>query len=62
MRCGHDLIIGGNFMLSEVTGTELDDDDEGDFDIYAMIRSKSCNKRTKKDNEFFARCFSFSCA
>jgi ribosomal protein S27AE len=36
MRCGHDLIIGGNFMLSEVTGTELDDDDD------AMVTNASC--------------------
>jgi DNA-directed RNA polymerase subunit RPC12/RpoP len=36
MRCGHDLIIGGNFMLSEVTGTELDEDDD------AMVTNASC--------------------
>ena len=33
------------------SNSEEDEDDEGDFDIYAMIRSKSCNKRTKKDDK-----------
>ena len=35
----------------EESDSEEDEDDEGDFDIYAMIRSKSCNRRTKKDNK-----------
>ena len=36
MRCGHDLIIGGNFMMSDVTGENLDEDDD------AMITNASC--------------------
>lgn len=36
MRCGHELIIGGNFMLSEVTGAELEDDDD------AIVSNTSC--------------------
>lgn len=28
MRCGHDLIIGGNFMLSDICGEELNEDDD----------------------------------
>ena len=28
-----------------------EDDDEDDFDIYAMIRSKSCNKKSKKEEK-----------
>lgn len=28
MRCGHDLILTSNFMLSEVSGMDLDEDDD----------------------------------
>ena len=28
MRCHHDLILSGNFMLSEYQGEELEDDDD----------------------------------
>lgn len=28
MRCGHDLILEGNFMLSEVSGEELSENDD----------------------------------
>jgi hypothetical protein len=36
MRCGHDLIIGGNFMLSDITGGALEEDDE------ARVTDASC--------------------
>ena len=36
MRCNHELIIGGNFMLSDLNGEELADD--GD----AMVTNASC--------------------
>ena len=36
MRCNHELIIGGNFMLSEVVGEELAEDDD------AMVTNCSC--------------------
>lgn len=28
MRCGHEIIIGGNFMLSEINGEELNEEDD----------------------------------
>ena len=28
MRCNHDLILEGNFMLSEINGEELPEDDD----------------------------------
>ena len=28
MRCEHDLILEGNFMLSEINGEELSEDDD----------------------------------
>ena len=36
MRCNHELIIGGDFMLSEVVGEELAEDDD------AMVTNCSC--------------------
>lgn len=36
MRCNHDLIIGGNFMLSEINGEELLDEDD------AIVTNASC--------------------
>ena len=37
--------------VEDESDSEDDEDDEGDFDIYAMIRSKSCGKRMKKDTK-----------
>jgi DNA-directed RNA polymerase subunit RPC12/RpoP len=28
MRCGHEIILEGNFMLSEINGEELNEDDD----------------------------------
>ena len=28
MRCGHEIIIEGNFMLSEINGEELNEEDD----------------------------------
>lgn len=36
MRCGHDLIIGGNFMLSEINEEELSEEDD------TMVTTASC--------------------
>jgi len=36
MRCGHELIIEGNFMLSEISGEELSEDDD------AMVTYEHC--------------------
>ena len=35
-RCGHELIIGGNFMLSDVNDEELSDEDD------TMLTNASC--------------------
>lgn len=36
MRCGHEIIIGGNFMLSEINGEELNEEDD------AMVTNAHC--------------------
>lgn len=36
MRCGHEIIIGGNFMLSEINGEELNEEDD------AMVTNAYC--------------------
>lgn len=36
MRCGHDLIIGSNIMLSDLNGEDINEDDD------AMITYASC--------------------
>lgn len=36
MRCGKELIIGGNFMLSEINGEELSEGDD------AMVTNATC--------------------
>ena len=36
MRCGHDLILGGNFMLSDIDGEELPEEDD------AMVTNATC--------------------
>jgi redox-regulated HSP33 family molecular chaperone len=36
MRCGHELIISGNFMLSEVNCEELSEEDD------AMVTNAHC--------------------
>ena len=36
MRCGHELIIGGNFMLSDFNGEDLAEDDD------AMVTNAHC--------------------
>ena len=36
MRCGHEIIIGGNFMLSEINGEDLSEEDD------AMVTNAHC--------------------
>ncbi len=36
MRCGNEIIIGGNFMLSEINGEELNEEDD------AMVTNAHC--------------------
>jgi transcription elongation factor Elf1 len=36
MRCGHELIISGNFMLSEIRGEILSEDED------AMVTNAHC--------------------
>ena len=36
MRCQHDIILEGNFMLSEITGEDLSEDDD------AMVTDAFC--------------------
>lgn len=36
MRCGHEIIIGGNFMLSDISGEELNEEDD------AMVTNAHC--------------------
>ena len=36
MRCGHEIIIEGNFMLSEINGEELNEEDD------AMVTNAYC--------------------
>lgn len=36
MRCGHEIIIGGNFMLSEINGEEFNEEDD------AMVTNAHC--------------------
>ena len=36
MRCGHDIIIGGNDMISDIYGEELSDDED------AMVTNAQC--------------------
>jgi DNA-directed RNA polymerase subunit RPC12/RpoP len=36
MRCGHELIIEGNFMLSEINGEELSEEED------AMVTNAHC--------------------
>ena len=36
MRCGHEIILEGNFMLSEINGEELNEEDD------AMVTNAFC--------------------
>ena len=44
-------VINLNKKKVEDESSEEDDEDEDDFDIYKMIRSKSCNKKSKKESQ-----------
>ena len=46
MRCGHDLIIGGNFMLSDICGEELNEDDD------AMVTNANVRNAANKVANF----------
>jgi DNA-directed RNA polymerase subunit RPC12/RpoP len=63
MRCGHDLIIGGNFMLSEMNGEELSEEDDAivtnaycpycgaSYEIYDTPESEKINYPYWQDDE-----------